>query len=67
MPSFVQLRTISLGIPARPATHNPLVHGSSPCEPITFEGRALRGFLLPASAVIQTQPASESRASLPAR
>ena len=33
MPTYVHLRTISLGIPAGPATHNPLVHGSSPCGP----------------------------------
>ncbi len=44
MPTYVHLRTISLGIARRPATHNPLVHGSSPCGPTTFESRALRGF-----------------------
>ena len=44
MPTYVHLRTLSLGIPARPATHNPLVHGSSPCGPTKQESRALRGF-----------------------
>jgi DNA-binding Lrp family transcriptional regulator len=47
MPTYVHLRTISLGIPARPATHNPLVHGSSPCGPTKQESRALRGFCVP--------------------
>jgi hypothetical protein len=33
MPNFVQLRTVSLGISLLPATHNPLVVGSSPTGP----------------------------------
>jgi len=27
-------------------THNPLVHGSSPCGPTTFQSRAMRGFFI---------------------
>ena len=46
MPTYVQLRTTSLGIHGRPATHNPLVHGSSPCGPTKQESRALRGFFV---------------------
>jgi len=46
MPTYVHLRAISLGIAARPATHNPLVHGSSPCGPTKQESRAMRGFFV---------------------
>ncbi len=47
MPTYVQLRTTSLGIHGRPATHNPLVHGSSPCGPTILKAAhcAAFGFL----------------------
>ena len=48
MPGYVQFRTSSQAIPARPASHNPLIHGSSPCGPTRYDKAALmRGFFLP--------------------
>ena len=45
MPTYVHLRTLSLGIPVRPATHNPLVVGSSPTGPTILKAARCAAFV----------------------
>ena len=45
MPTYVHLRTISLGIARRPATHNPLVVGSSPTGPTILKAARCAAFV----------------------
>ena len=42
--TYTKLRPISLGLQRFQATHNPLVHGSSPCGPTTFKAAHCAAF-----------------------
>ena len=52
MPTYVHLRTVSLEIPGRPATHNPLVVGSSPTGPTILKAAHCAAFVFPGFGVL---------------
>ena len=50
------LLPVSLGLQRSQATHNPLVHGSSPCGPTTYESRANARLFFACRPTAQTRP-----------